>query len=351
MKRLSVVITNYNYERYVATAIDSALALDWEDLEVVVVDDGSTDGSRALIKTYADRVKIHFMELATQRDATNCGFTLSTGDVVVFLDSDDVLPPDLPVRVAQAWTPSMSKAQFRVQRIDEDGNTLGSPFPEYRTIPESEEIRRWAFKTTAYPTPSGSGNAYARWFLEAIFPLGPEVGDAPDSACLAAAPFFGDVITVPTVVVGYRRHGDNDSNLLSEPKRFPREVARARNRWRFALAATGRNPNEIDERPLFRSRELLQLRIAARRLAPTERPLPGDSPLRMLLDVVRAPFHVGPETVARRAVISLWCLVTLLAPKRVASGLVTVRYGWPHTVRGRWLRTSQEHVRHAAIPR
>src|SRR5947199_5943707 len=45
VRRLSVVITNYNYERYVAIAIESALALRWDDVEVVVVDDGSTDGS------------------------------------------------------------------------------------------------------------------------------------------------------------------------------------------------------------------------------------------------------------------------------------------------------------------
>src|SRR5688500_13008245 len=125
MKRLSVVIANYNYERYVGTAIESALALQWEDVEVVVVDDGSTEGSQAGIERYGDRVEVLFTENAGQRVAANRGFARTTGDVVVFLDADDVLPPDLPTRLAEAWGPTVSKAQFRMQRIDEAGRPQG----------------------------------------------------------------------------------------------------------------------------------------------------------------------------------------------------------------------------------
>lgn len=326
MKRLSVVVVNYNYERYVATAIESALALQWDDLQVVVVDDGSTDGSRAVIERYADRVEILLTENATQRVAANRGFALTTGDVVVFLDSDDVLPPDLPVRLAEVWTPSVSKAQFSMQRIDEHGVPMGRPFPEYRPVPTPADVRRWAVTTSAYPTPPGSGNAYARSFLDHILPVGAEVGDAADSACLAAAPFFGDVVTVPGVVVGYRRHDANDSDLLANDGRFPREVVRARTRWRFAQEAGGIAADSIDERPLFRSRELLQLRVAARRVAPAERPLPGDGRGRMLLDAARAPFHVGPEPLLRRIVVAGWCAVMLVAPERLARVLLAARY-------------------------
>ena len=325
MERLSVVIANYNYEHYVATAIESALALRWDDVEIVVVDDGSTDGSPAVIASYSDRVQVLFTENGTQRVAANRGYAMTTGDVVVFLDSDDVLPPDLPERLAEVWAPGVSKAQFRMQRIDEAGRSIGSPFPEYRPVPTPAEIRRWASRTTAYPTPPGSGNAYARSFLDRIFPVGPSVGAASDSACLAAAPFFGDVVTVPGVVVGYRRHGANDSNLLADARRFPREVARARERWTFAQEAAG--AAVVDERPLFRSRELLQLRVAARRVAPDERPLPGDGPARLVLDTARAPFHAGPEPLVRRLAIVGWCFLTLLAPGSLARRLVAARYG------------------------
>jgi glycosyltransferase involved in cell wall biosynthesis len=327
LKRLSVVIANYNYEFYVAAAIESALALQWDDVEIVVVDDGSTDNSVTVIEGYAGRVKILLAKNATQRVAANLGFAMTTGDVVIFLDSDDTLPSELPARLAEAWSPAVSKVQFQMQRADDAGRTLGAPFPAYRPVPAAADIRRWATKTTAYPTPPGSGNAYARWFLDRIFPVGPSVGDSSDSACLAAAPFFGDVVSVPGVVVMYRQHGSNDSNLMKDYRRFPREVVRARARWLFAQRAIGPGTGPIDERPLFRSRELLQLRVASRRLAPAEHPLPGDGWSRMLFDTVRAPFQVGSEPLLHRAIISAWCLAVLVAPGTVVRRLITKRYG------------------------
>lgn len=328
MKRLSVVVVNYNYERYVCAAIDSALCVRWRDVEVVVVDDGSTDGSRALIEGYADRVDVVLTENAGQRVAANRGYERTTGDVVVFLDSDDVLPADLAERLAEAWSPTVSKAQFRMQRIDERGVPFGVPFPEFHPVPSSSEIRRWVDATSAYPTPPGSGNAYARWFLNKIFPIGPELGAASDSACLAAAPFFGEVVTLPDVIVGYRRHGANDSHLMADGRRFAREVVRARMRWRFAQEAyRRRDVSAKDEAPLYRSRELLQLRVAAKRVAPDEPGLPADGRVRMLRDAVLAPFRPGPESVTRRLAISGWCVAMLVSPGRLARKLLAVRYG------------------------
>ncbi|SDN55518.1 glycosyltransferase family 2 protein [Geodermatophilus sp. DSM 45219] len=323
-RRLSVVIANHDYERYVGAAIESALAVEWDDVEVVVVDDGSTDGSVEVIRRYADRVQVLETENAGQRVAVHRGYTRTTGDVVVFLDSDDVLPPDLAVRLAQVWGPTVSKAQFRMQRTTADGAPVGTPFPAYRRVPTPEQIRSWAGATTAYPTPPGSGNAYARWFLDRVLPVGPELGRAADSAFLAAAPFLGDVVTVPEVVVGYRQHGANDSDLLRDAERFPREVVRARQRWHFAQRVSG---GEVDDRPLFRSRELLQLRVAARRMAPAARPLPGDGFARLLWDALRAPLHTGPEGPGTRLAVTAWCLATLLTPRAVARRLVALRYG------------------------
>ncbi|WP_432572782.1 glycosyltransferase family 2 protein [Kineococcus sp. SYSU DK005] len=328
MKRLSVVIANYNYAAYVGQAIDSALALSWDDVEVVVVDDGSTDVSRDVISGYGSRVRALFTENGGQRVAVNRGFAESTGDVVVFLDADDVLPPDLPVHLARAWRDGVSKVQFRMQRIDRIGVAIGTPFPAYDPVPSPADVRRWATTTTAYPTPPASGNAYARDFLERIFPLGPELGDFADSGCLAAAPFLGDVVTVPEVVVGYRQHGANDSNLLVDDTRFTREVVRARARWRFARDVAGAGgEGHVDEAPLRRSRELLQFRVAAERVSPAAAGLPGDGRPRQLLDVLRSPLQPGPESWRDRVVIAGWCASVLLAPRPAVRRLLELRWG------------------------
>jgi hypothetical protein len=144
---------------------------------------------------------------------------------------------------------------------------------------------------------------------------------------LAAAPFLGEVVSVPGVVVGYRQHSANDSDLTKDDLRFPREVARARARWRFARQAAGEPPDQVDERPLFRSRELLQLRIASRRVAPLALPLPNDNRPRMLVDSLRSPFQIGPEPYGRRVLIAAWCLAMLVTPSPVARRLLTTRYG------------------------
>lgn len=327
MKRLSVVIANYNYERYVGQAIESALALDWPDVEVVVVDDGSTDDSRTVIAHYADRVTVIEQENGRQRVAHNRGLAASTGDVVIFLDSDDVLHPSLPREISRVWREGVSKVQYQMERIDASGRPLGSVIPELRGPPEPAEVRYWMNTTTAYPTPPCSGNAYARSFLEQLFPLDESCDDFSDSACLVAAPYFGDVVTIARPLAGYRIHERNDSDLLTDPSRFVREVERALWRHRYARRVAGARGAAEDESLLFRGRFLLQLRAAALRLQRGAAPLPGDGRLRMLRDAVASPFHPGPENPRKRILIAIWCIAVILAPPRLARRLVAARFG------------------------
>jgi len=288
------------------------------------VDDGSTDSSLAVIERYRDRLTILATENAGQREAMNRGFELTSGEVVIFLDSDDILPPELPARLAAAWRPGVSKVQFQMQRVTAGGDLIGHPFPDYEPEPTAAQISWWAFRTSAYPTPPGSGNAYARWFLDLLMPIGDEVGEAADSALLATAPFVGDVVSVPGVTIGYRQHGRNDSNLVVDGRRFAREVARARARWRFARTHVG--DAEVDEQPLFRSRELLQLRVAAEVFTPAHGELPGDRPGRMAGDALGSLFQPGPEPWRRRLLITAWSVATLAAPRPLARRLVISRY-------------------------
>ena len=96
---VSIVIDNYNYGGFVAEAIDSALAQTYPRTEVIVVDDGSTDGSREIIAAYGDRVRPLLKDNGGQASAFNAGFGLSRGEVILFLDADDAL---LPTAVAEA---------------------------------------------------------------------------------------------------------------------------------------------------------------------------------------------------------------------------------------------------------
>jgi len=323
----SVVIANFNYERYIADAINSALAIDWPHVEVIVVDDGSTDSSRDVISRYKDKVCILYQRNAGQRVANNVGFARSTGDIVIFLDADDLVAPSLAREVAAVWRPGISKVQVQMARIDAQGRRLGSILPRVQQPPTPKQIRRWIVSCAEYPTPPGSGNAYSRLFLEKIFPIGAERDPFTDTTCVAMAPFYGDVVTVVRPLVYYRIHGENDSNLLSDDRHFAREVARASTRLRASQdAGRARGLAVPRASALFRGKHLLQLRIASLRLRPKEHPLAGDSRARAILDAMLTPFRVDFEPVGRRIAIAVWSLLTLLLPRPLARQLIFWRF-------------------------
>jgi glycosyltransferase involved in cell wall biosynthesis len=90
---VSVVIPTYNYGRYVRDAIESALAQTVLPLEVVVVDDGSTDDTPAVLARYGDRIRVVRQENQGLSAARNTGIRAACGEWVAFLDSDDAFHP------------------------------------------------------------------------------------------------------------------------------------------------------------------------------------------------------------------------------------------------------------------
>ena len=91
---VSIIIPNYNYARYLREAIDSALAQTYRPVEVIVVDDGSTDGSRSVIQAYGSAIRSIFQKNEGLPSARNAGIAMASGEFFVFLDSDDALLPD-----------------------------------------------------------------------------------------------------------------------------------------------------------------------------------------------------------------------------------------------------------------
>lgn len=90
---VSVVIPTYNYGRYVTEAVDSALAQTYRPVEVIVVDDGSTDDTRERLSGYGDRIRYVYQENAGLSAARNTGIRNASGGFVAFLDSDDAFHP------------------------------------------------------------------------------------------------------------------------------------------------------------------------------------------------------------------------------------------------------------------
>ncbi|MCA8972826.1 MAG: glycosyltransferase family 2 protein [Planctomycetes bacterium] len=126
----SVVIPTYNRANLVGRAIDSALAQTIGATEIIVVDDGSTDDTQAILQSYSDRIRIIRQANAGCSAARNHGVRVSRGEWVAFLDSDDTWAPDHLESMADAIRSTEGRADlyFSDSRFDaaEGGSTLWS---------------------------------------------------------------------------------------------------------------------------------------------------------------------------------------------------------------------------------
>lgn len=145
MPKVSAILTTYNVDAYVATSIQSIIDTGFEDLEVLVVDDGSVDYTRAiiheLIETFRDRVEIRPIFFSRNTiggvaTAANFGLSEAKGDIIVFVDGDDwVIPSTLKRAVSFLEN---SDHDFILTDCSEYWNDTG----KYNKYPEANDWRR-----------------------------------------------------------------------------------------------------------------------------------------------------------------------------------------------------------------
>lgn len=226
---LSVVIPCYNYEAYVGEAIESVLDQMTPDMEVIVVDDGSTDGSWNVISRYGDRANCIRTKNQGQLQAYLTGFAQARGRFIYFLDADDVLCPGAIEILRPHLRPEVSKIQFMLKPIDRAGAGIGEPFPKLDPTADSGALIELIARRGSYATPPTSGNVYRRDVYE-------EVGDLSyersiDGTPYLFAPFLGEVVTLDQPLGLYRIHGTNVSGFSSmSAEKIDYCIARFQNR-------------------------------------------------------------------------------------------------------------------------
>lgn len=208
---LSVIITCYNYERYIGECIKSVISQDYEWLEIVVVDDGSTDRSWEKIQEFKDRIIALRTENRGQLKTSLTGLSLSKGDFVYFLDADDVIADGAIAQVAQYLRPDVSKIQFMLLPIDHNGYPIGNAFPTLQPSEDSGPLIQSIRKRGYYNTPPTSGNIYRRDVYEGLGEMNYERGI--DGVSYLLAPFVGRVVSIDKVLGKYRIHNSNQSSF------------------------------------------------------------------------------------------------------------------------------------------
>jgi glycosyltransferase involved in cell wall biosynthesis len=221
----SVLIANRNYGRYVGRAIESALAQDATDVEVVVVDDGSSDDSADVLRSYRDRVTVVLGDHRGQQTAINDAFARSHGDVICLLDADDWFTPGKVAAVVEAFRrrPDAVLVHHQMQSVDAGGRPRDRPWPG--RLLEGDLHARVARSGGWYPRAPASGLSFRRAYLERLFPIPSEhcrasgplgevaVRRPPDTYLAAPAAFVAPIAGIARPLSAYRIHGANTSNL------------------------------------------------------------------------------------------------------------------------------------------
>jgi glycosyltransferase involved in cell wall biosynthesis len=211
---LSVVILNYNYARFLGRSIDSALAQDWPNKEIIVVDDCSTDHSRDIIGGYGNRV-IPVLQPKNRGHGAgmNAGFFKSKGEIVIFLDADDYLYPQAMRRIVEKRVPGAAQYQYRLDLMGPDGRVIDT-YPPREFAWEDGDVTNALLVRGRYATTVTSGLAFSRAALDSMMPMDEDafrVGG--DGYLVTVAPFYGRVITIDEVLGAYHQHGGNHSQF------------------------------------------------------------------------------------------------------------------------------------------
>ena len=220
--KLSVIITCYNYEAFVGRAIRSVLDQASHDYELIVVDDGSIDGSwDAITNSGATAFKI---DNRGQRAACLFGLDRTKAPFVLFLDADDELKPGALGTIIGHLDSNVAKLQFPLTRVDADSNVISGAFPSLEDFRSSEMLACHVLKCGAYRTPPTSGNVFRRDLCE--FLREAAYDRAVDGVILFAAPFLGDIVSLSDELGCYRIHGRNQSGLgrLPDAEFFERDI-------------------------------------------------------------------------------------------------------------------------------
>jgi glycosyltransferase involved in cell wall biosynthesis len=123
---VSVVIPNYNYARFLPAALDSVLGQTHRSLDVIVIDDGSTDDSAKVLAGYNGRIRVLRQQNAGVSAARNAGILASRGEAIAFLDADDLWAADkIEAQLEHLADPQVGLVHCGIQYIDAQGDSLG----------------------------------------------------------------------------------------------------------------------------------------------------------------------------------------------------------------------------------
>lgn len=144
MPKVSVIIPVYNAEKYLHKCVDSVINQTLDDIEIILVDDGSTDNSPVICDDYErkhDNIKVFHKENGGLSSARNMGMDKATGEYIGFVDSDDYIAPEMYEKLYHASKKLGCDMAICNYQVVKDSNMLSIgkiEFPENRRVNQNE---------------------------------------------------------------------------------------------------------------------------------------------------------------------------------------------------------------------
>lgn len=206
-EKISVIIPNYNYGRFIRDAIESVLSQTYQPIEIIVVDDGSTDDSVKVVETFGGKIKLIKQQNGGVGKARNTGAKNSTGDFLAFLDADDIwFPEKLEKQIVLFSNESVGYVSCGMREFNTEGKTIDHHIPL---------LKGWTTKNMllfdAPTAASGSAFIVKKEIFEKVggFDENPELHPSEDWDFARRVSEVCSINPTADILVDYRNHGDN----------------------------------------------------------------------------------------------------------------------------------------------
>lgn len=217
---VSAVIPTYNYARFLPRAVESALAQTWPSMEVIVVDDGSTDETPQVLDRYAERIRVVRQQNQGLCAARNAGIAAAGGEFIALLDSDDWWEPMKTERQMPKFEePEVGLVYCDNWRVDDGGLVLGTHLETLPGPPPSGQVTAALVRGNFIRVPQV---IFRRRIWEEVGGFNPSLNPTGDLDFYLKASYRWEFEVVPEVLCSYRVHGGSMSRnwrLMSEAYR------------------------------------------------------------------------------------------------------------------------------------
>lgn len=222
--RVTLITPTYNQANYLAAALRSVLAQSHGDIEYIVIDDGSTDNTVEVLRSFGDGLRWITQTNAGQAQTLNLGWSMATGEVLGYLSSDDLLKPDAVARAVDALRthPQAVACYCDFDLIDDDGRRV-------RTVRTENFVKQRLIRDLVCLP--GPGAFFRRSAFQAAGGWNPQLRQIPDFDFWMRLSRQGAFVRIPEVLAEYRIHPESASYRTTTPQRADEIIGAVNAYW------------------------------------------------------------------------------------------------------------------------